>query len=119
MKTNHHNFFSICLVRKTSKQGTVFVETMFFEGVEAVEMMYCFCILKVYNAFRTSLAECLSTQSDISVSEIVLQLEQLQKELISKDRFLFMKTDYPLNSRQVIVWTLCSETEKYYFVTLS
>ena len=47
-------------------------------------MMYCFCILKVYNAFRTSLAECLSTQSDISVSEIDLQLEQLQKELISK-----------------------------------
>ena len=70
-------------------------------------MMYCFCIL--------SLDECLSTQSDISVSEIVLQLEQLQKELISKARFLFMKTDYPLNSRQVIVWTLCSETEKYYF----
>lgn len=38
----------------------------------------------VMNAFRTSLAECLSTQSDISVSEIDLQLEQLQKELISK-----------------------------------
>ena len=47
-------------------------------------MMYCFCILKVYNAFRTSLAECLSTQSDISVPEIDLKLEQLQKELISK-----------------------------------
>lgn len=46
--------------------------------------MYCFCILKVYNAFRTNLDECLSTQSDISVSEIDLQLEQLQKELISK-----------------------------------
>lgn len=57
---------------------------MLFEGVETVEMMYCFFILKVYNAFRTSLAECLSTQSDISVSEIDLQLEQLQKELISK-----------------------------------
>ena len=47
-------------------------------------MMYCFCVLKVYNAFRTSLDECLSIQSDISVSEIDLQLEQLQKELISK-----------------------------------
>lgn len=38
----------------------------------------------VMNAFRTSLDECLSTQSDISVSEIDMQLEQLQKELISK-----------------------------------
>lgn len=39
MKTNHHVFFSICLVLKISKQGFVFVETMFFEGVETVEMM--------------------------------------------------------------------------------
>ena len=76
MKTNHHVFFSVCLVLKNSKQGV-------WGGGDCRDDVL-FCILKVYNAFRTSLDECLSTQSDISVSEIDLQLEQLQKELISK-----------------------------------